>query len=140
MVTNSARTHLNGNKEKAMGLDWLHGPEPTSSITKQAISWNPQGKRKRERPRNCWRHNLIADIGEVGYSCEEKDLRCWRSFVGGLYPGTCKGLSKYIHKTLSSLVYTILFYFDWIFETSNVWLCKASSNPFLEPTSTKQWV
>jgi len=35
------------------------------------------------------------------------------------------------------VVYTSLFQFDC--ETSNVSLCKSGSNPFLEPTSIKQW-
>ena len=35
------------------------------------------------------------------------------------------------------MFYTNLFYFDC--ETSNFCLCKSNSNPFLEPTSTKQW-
>ena len=29
--------------------------KPASRITRQALNWNQQGKRKRGRPRNCWR-------------------------------------------------------------------------------------
>nr|KAG5699060.1 hypothetical protein BaRGS_025454 [Batillaria attramentaria] len=29
--------------------------KPASSTTRQALTWNPQGKRKRGRPRNSWR-------------------------------------------------------------------------------------
>ena len=32
--------------------------QPTSSITRQARTWNPQGKRKRGRPRNTWRRDV----------------------------------------------------------------------------------
>ena len=32
--------------------------KPPTSTTRQALSWNPQGKRKRGRPRNTWRRDL----------------------------------------------------------------------------------
>ena len=31
--------------------------KPASSTTRQALTWNPQGKRKRGRPRNSWRRD-----------------------------------------------------------------------------------
>ena len=37
--------------------------KPTNNVTRQALRWNPQGKRKRERPRNTWRRDLEVDIG-----------------------------------------------------------------------------
>ena len=42
--------------------------KPTSNITRQALKWNPQGKRKRGRPRNTWRCDLEADTKMIGYS------------------------------------------------------------------------
>ena len=46
------------------------------------LTWNPQGKRKRGRPKRC-RHDLIADIEEVWSSWRElermtQDRRRWR--------------------------------------------------------------
>ena len=38
----------------------------STSITRQALSWNPQGKRKRRRPRNLWRWDLEADTKRLG--------------------------------------------------------------------------
>ncbi|PFX23506.1 Retrovirus-related Pol polyprotein from type-2 retrotransposable element R2DM [Stylophora pistillata] len=32
--------------------------KPANNITRQALRWNPQGKRKRGRPRNSWRRDL----------------------------------------------------------------------------------
>jgi hypothetical protein len=32
----------------------------TNNITKQALEWNPQGKRKRRRPKNSWRRGFIS--------------------------------------------------------------------------------
>jgi hypothetical protein len=35
---------------------------PRESIIRQAWSWNPQGKRKKDRPRNTWRHEMESEI------------------------------------------------------------------------------
>ena len=39
----------------------------SSSITRQALTWNPQGKRKRGRPRNTWRRDTEAQLKQQGY-------------------------------------------------------------------------
>jgi len=63
--------------------------KPDNSITRQSLSWNPQGKRKRGRPKNTWRRDLEADIRQSGYTWNQlermaKDRKRWRSVVGGL--------------------------------------------------------
>ena len=40
--------------------------KPTSSITRQALNWNPQGKRKRGRPRNSWKRDNEAELKQQG--------------------------------------------------------------------------
>ena len=40
--------------------------KPTSSTTRQALTWNPQGKRKRGRPRNSWRRDTEAELKQQG--------------------------------------------------------------------------
>lgn len=65
--------------------------KPANNTTKQALQWNPQGKRKRGRPRNTWRRDLEADIKTMGmtwYQLERKaqDRDGWRSLVSGLCP------------------------------------------------------
>jgi hypothetical protein len=40
--------------------------KPASNITRQALRWNPQGKRKRGRPRNSWRKDLDAECQAMG--------------------------------------------------------------------------
>ena len=60
-----------------------HMQEKTSELTRQALTWNPQGKRKRGRPKKSTRRDLITDIEEVGYSWGEiermaQDRRRWR--------------------------------------------------------------
>nr|KAG5686438.1 hypothetical protein BaRGS_009088 [Batillaria attramentaria] len=39
--------------------------KPASSTTRQALTWNPQGKRKRGRPRNSWRRDTEAELSLV---------------------------------------------------------------------------
>ena len=33
-----------------------------NNITKQALEWNPQGKRKRGRPKNSWLRGIISEL------------------------------------------------------------------------------
>ena len=40
--------------------------KPASSTTRQALTWNPQGKRKRDRPRNRWRRDTEAEMEQQG--------------------------------------------------------------------------
>lgn len=65
--------------------------KPTSNITKQALTWNPQGKRKRGRPRNTWRRDLEADVKQTGKTWGQLEKLAqnrddWRELVGGLCP------------------------------------------------------
>ena len=65
--------------------------KPAPNTTKQALKWNPQGKRKRGRPRNTWRRELEADIKRIGHEWKileklAQDRDAWRSLVGGLCP------------------------------------------------------
>ena len=65
--------------------------KPTSSTTRHALIWNPQGKRKRGRPRNTWRRDLEADTKELGLTWGRlerlaQDRDAWRTLVGGLCP------------------------------------------------------
>ena len=36
--------------------------KPANNITRQALRWNPQGKRKRGRPRNSWRRGVESQM------------------------------------------------------------------------------
>ena len=46
-----------------LAIDW----KTVSSITRQALTWNPQGKRKRGRPTN-WRRDVEIKLKETGYT------------------------------------------------------------------------
>ena len=65
--------------------------KPTSNTTRQALNWNPQGKRKRGRPRNTWRREVEAVTKQLSltWGAMEKlaqDRDAWRDLVGGLCP------------------------------------------------------
>ena len=78
--------------------------KPNTNITRQALTLNPQGKRKRGgggRPKNTWRCDLEADITQTGLSWKQleriaQDRRRWRDVVHAMAyaPGGAKGLSK----------------------------------------------
>ena len=65
--------------------------KPASSTTRQALNWNPQGRRKRGRPRNTWRRDVDADTKKLGHTWGKlerlaQDREAWRTLVGGLCP------------------------------------------------------
>nr|KAG5693557.1 hypothetical protein BaRGS_011682 [Batillaria attramentaria] len=63
--------------------------KPASSTTRQALTWNPQGKRKRGRPRNSWRRDTEAELYKQGTNwtgvarIAHNRVR-WRRVVDGL--------------------------------------------------------
>ena len=61
----------------------------TNNITHQALIWNPQGRRKRGRPRNSWRQDLNKEVAETGMGWRQmlaavQDRKRWRGVVNGL--------------------------------------------------------
>ena len=63
--------------------------KPASSTTRQALTWNLQGKRKRGRPRNSWRRDTEAELKQQGTNwsgmtrAAQNRVR-WRGVVDGL--------------------------------------------------------
>lgn len=60
-----------------------------SAITKQALTWNPQGKRGRGRPKNTWRRSTEQEFKKEGLTWQQlekmaQDRRGWRRFINGL--------------------------------------------------------
>ncbi|XP_063448224.1 uncharacterized protein LOC134727767 [Mytilus trossulus] len=60
-------------------------------ITKQALEWNPQGHRKRGRPKNTWRRGLTTELSKIGMTWKETkriamDRKKWRETVVALCP------------------------------------------------------
>ena len=76
----------NRNKKKKMTLDWSHCEKPSIRITRQVLTWNPQGKRKRGRPRNTWRRDMESEVKKMGYTWKEIVTMAqrriqWRFFI-----------------------------------------------------------
>ena len=69
---------------------WIgHTLQKPLTCTCQALIWNPQGRRKRGRPRNTWRRDLEAETkrsccswGQLERLAQDRDA--WRALVGGL--------------------------------------------------------
>ena len=62
--------------------------KPSNNITRQALTWNPQGGRRRGRPRNSWRRSTLAEAKKAGYTWREMKAALgrvrWLSIVDGL--------------------------------------------------------
>ena len=59
---------------------------PRESISRQALSWNPQGKRGKGRPRNTWRREVETEVGKTRKTWRDLekcalDRRAWRDMV-----------------------------------------------------------
>ena len=78
--------------------------KPASSTTRQALTWNRQGKRKRGRPRNSWRRDTEAELKQQGTSWSgmarvaQNRVR-WRGVVDGLCSTGSDG-HKYVSKSV----------------------------------------
>ena len=60
-----------------------------SNITRQSLTWNPQGKRRRGRPKNSWRRDTDTELRMMGYTWKEVVRKAqirvrWRAVVNAL--------------------------------------------------------
>jgi hypothetical protein len=72
-----------------MEMDRARFKETADAIEKDALDWDPQGARRRGRPRKTWRRTIEEEIREMGKTWREvKALanrrKTWRSFTGAL--------------------------------------------------------
>jgi hypothetical protein len=63
----------------------------SEAIEREALDWNLQGKRRRERPRHTWRRSVRNEALEKGKSWSEVERMAgnrtrWRCFVDALCP------------------------------------------------------
>jgi hypothetical protein len=63
--------------------------KPIDDITRQALEWNPQGKRSRGRPMNTWRRTVLEEAKGVKNTwaeikCVAKNRVRWRNLVEAL--------------------------------------------------------
>uniref|UniRef100_A0A1B0CEZ9 DUF6451 domain-containing protein n=1 Tax=Lutzomyia longipalpis TaxID=7200 RepID=A0A1B0CEZ9_LUTLO len=66
--------------------------KPADEICREALDWNPQGARRRGRPRGTWRRSLFEEVGTVDSSLSWPQVRAmagnrqrWKSFVSALF-------------------------------------------------------
>jgi len=86
--------------------------KPASTITRQALTWNPQGKRKRGRPRNTSRTDLLTDtkfLRGLAVACWITDHyhRC-SNFGVGIYEGCFMFDTNYLQRKPTWQLYTFL--------------------------------
>ena len=60
--------------------------KPNCNVTKQALRWNPQGKRSRGRPRNSWSRTVDNEAKNAGYTWWQLERSAqnrsrWRAIV-----------------------------------------------------------
>jgi ribosomal 50S subunit-associated protein YjgA (DUF615 family) len=86
MESNRTRRYKLRNKKK--NLKWIGHTlrKEDREIPKAALFWNPQGNRKRGRPRNSWRRSVIK---EAGRSLNElrflaTDRQKWKRLIDNL--------------------------------------------------------
>ena len=66
------------------------------SITRTALHWTPDGKRKRGRPKTTWRRTVENEMKAMQHSWGSltrlaQERRGWRSFVAALHTTGCNG-------------------------------------------------
>ena len=62
-----------------------------NNITKQVLEWNPQGKRKRGRPKYSWHRGIISELQAInttwgGAKRKAQDRTRWKETVVALCP------------------------------------------------------
>ncbi|VDP53599.1 unnamed protein product [Schistosoma margrebowiei] len=73
----------------------------SNCITRQALTWNSEGKQKRGRPKNALRRTIEADMKTMNYNWTEleriaQDRVGWRMLVSGLCSFTRSNRCKWI--------------------------------------------
>lgn len=63
--------------------------KPATNVTRQALEWNPQGKRKVGRPKQTWRRSVESEIKDSGMTWTQlkraaQDRVRWRGVVAAL--------------------------------------------------------
>ena len=63
--------------------------KPKDNITKQALRWNPSGKRSRGRLKHTWRRGMEAEMAAKGYNLSGREKMAqnrvqWKHLVDGL--------------------------------------------------------
>ena len=76
--------------KKSMATDWPIGKKPQTSITREALEWDPQVQRKQERPFHSWKRTRLKELEMIDmtwwWNKENSSNRVrWRATVVALY-------------------------------------------------------
>jgi hypothetical protein len=65
----SNQNAINIDTKKRTWVSIGHTLQKPSDGSTQTLEWNPQGKRKVERPRQIWRRTIEAEANDAGFTC-----------------------------------------------------------------------
>lgn len=76
-----------------MEVDWTHPKESRNKRYKASFKLEPQGQRKRGRPKSTWRRGNNSELNKIGMTWNEtktkaKDRVDWKGVVVALCPST----------------------------------------------------
>jgi hypothetical protein len=85
---NRLRIHLQVRKHKWGWLGHTLRKTPVD-LTRQALEWNPQGKRRSGRPKNTWQRTMLEEAKEINKTwaeikAEAKNSVRWKILVEAL--------------------------------------------------------
>jgi hypothetical protein len=65
---------------------WIGNRKDQSAVERTVLDWNPQGTRKRGRPKKTWKRSVVEEAQRKGRTWREvkwlaADRSRWRSFV-----------------------------------------------------------
>ena len=99
--------------------------KPQNHVIRQALDWNPQGKRKRGRPKETWRRTLTKEIEQSGKTWamlkrEAANRVRWRSLVfdlcsTGSEEDQVSKFSRLFRVTISVIITTYVSFFRRLF-------------------------
>lgn len=78
-ITGHTYIHKTINRKKCRWIGHMLR-RPHGDITRSYIEWNPQGSRRRGRPRHTWIRQLVIEVTKAGKSWNEtkpKELKTW---------------------------------------------------------------
>jgi hypothetical protein len=89
MENHPTEANRKSDKKKNMELDWTHITQRSRSNRENSIDWNPQGYRRRGRPKRAWRRTIEDEIRGTGRSWNEVkglagDRNAWKLFMDAL--------------------------------------------------------
>ena len=86
MVSNRTRRYKCRNKKKKIQMDRSHTKKRRWRDTKECTILNPQGNRKRGRPRNSWRRSVNEEVGRSWNELRflAADRRKWKGLIDNL--------------------------------------------------------